>query len=178
MNAAPRPSRSALLLAPLFLFLGLSTVGLPTSAAGQASGDGSEVRVGLTLGGIGLAGIVVEFRDGDNSIDVNLATFTFHDLSVSVVGKRYIGGGDARPFVGAGLWGVFGRAEEGPGSVLLLRAPIGVDWRFVDDQFVGGAIAINEALVVRRPDPEDDTPPSRRPIPLPGFYYRWQPTGR
>jgi len=119
-------------------------------------------------------GVAVEFRSGDHSVDVNLATFTFHDASISVVGKRYFGAGDARPFVGAGLWGVFGREDERDGSVLLLRAPVGLDWHVTGDHFLGGAISINQAVAVRRPDPDDDTPLNGRPIPLPGFYYRWQ----
>ena len=152
----------------------LAAAGLPGLASAQAGSDSNEIRFGLTVGGIGLVGVAVEFRSGDHSIDVNLATFTFRDASVSVVGKRYFGAGDARPFVGTGLWGVMGRGEERDGSVLLLRAPVGLDWRVTGDHFLGGAISINQALAVKRPDPDDDTPMNRRPIPLPGFYYRWQ----
>ena len=154
--------------------LALVAAGIPGSAVAQSGSDSNQIRIGLTLGGIGLFGVAVEFRSGDNSIDVNVATFTFHDASVSVVGKRYFGAGDARPFVGAGLWGVLGRQEASSGRVLLLRVPVGLDWRVTGDHFLGGAISINKALAVKRSDPEDDTPLSGRPIPLPGFYYRWQ----
>jgi len=147
---------------------------VPGSALAQANSDSNKIRLGVTLGGIGLVGVAVEFRSGDHSIDVNVATFTFHDASVSVVGKHYFGAGDARPFVGAGLWGVLGRQEANSGEVLLIRAPVGLDWRVTESHFVGGAISINKALAVKRSDPDDDTPMSGRPIPLPGFYYRWQ----
>ncbi len=155
----------------LSVMLAASTQG---SALAQTGSDSNQIRIGVTLGGIGLYGVAVEFRSGDHSIDVNVATFTFHDASVSVVGKRYFGAGGARPFVGAGLWGVLGRQEANSGKVLLLRAPVGIDWRVTGDHFLGGAISINKALAVKRPDPEDDSPMSGRPIPLPGFYYRWQ----
>lgn len=169
---SPNP-KSRRLLRRILLSV-LIPAGVPGVALAQANSDSNQIRVGITLGGIGLVGVAVEFRSGDNSIDVNVATFTFHDASVSVVGKRYFGAGDARPFVGAGLWGVLGRREASTGKVLLLRAPVGLDWRVADHHFLGGAISINKALAVKRPDPDDDTPMSGRPIPLPGFYYRWQ----
>lgn len=175
MNAATPRSQLFPLLGLAVCLTGLAAASLPSSASGQVGTDSNEIRIGVTLGGIGLAGVAVEFRWGDHSVDINLATFTFHDASLSVVGKRYFGGGDARPFVGVGLWGVLGRQEAEQGTVLLLRAPVGLDWRFAGGHFLGGAISINQALAVKRPDPDDDTPMNRRPIPLPGFYYRWQP---
>ena len=159
---------------PRIVLLALVAAGIPGLALAQSGSDSNQIRIGVTLGGIGLWGVAVEFRSGDNSIDLNVATFTFHDASVSVVGKRYFGAGDARPFVGAGLWGVLGRQEASSGKVLLLRVPVGLDWRVTGDHFLGGAISINKALAVKRSDPDDDTPMSGRPIPLPGFYYRWQ----
>ncbi|GMR13463.1 MAG: hypothetical protein BMS9Abin29_1673 [Gemmatimonadota bacterium] len=171
-TTSPNPESHRLLR--IFLLAALIAAGVPGSAFAQVNADSNQIRVGVTLGGIGLVGVAVEFRSGDNSIDVNLATFTFHDASVSVVGKRYFGAGDARPFVGAGLWGVLGRQESSSGKVLLLRAPVGLDWRVTGNHFLGGAISVNKALAVKRSDPDDDTPMSGRPIPLPGFYYRWQ----
>jgi len=156
------------------VLLAFVAASIPGSALAQSGSDSNQIRIGLTVGGIGLFGVAVEFRSGDNSIDVNVATFTFHDASLSVVGKRYFGAGDARPFVGAGLWGVLGRQEASSGKVLLLRVPVGLDWRVTGDHFLGGAISINKALAVKRSDPDDDTPIGGRPIPLPGFYYRWQ----
>lgn len=173
MNASSPTSRLRRLLRRI-VWSALVAAGIPGSAFAQSGSDSNQIRIGMTLGGIGLWGVAVEFRSGDHSIDVNVATFTFHDLSVSVVGKHYFGAGDARPFVGAGLWGVLGRQEASSGKVLLLRAPVGIDWRVTGDHFLGGAISINKALAVKRSDPDDDTPMSGRPIPLPGFYYRWQ----
>jgi hypothetical protein len=80
-----------------------------------------------------------------------------------------------QPFLGVGLWNVtaLSRADgENTGVSLVLRMPVGADWNFAGRHFLGGSIAVNEGLWIRRADPQDDTPLSRRPIPLPGFYYR------
>ncbi|RMH14740.1 MAG: hypothetical protein D6701_10965, partial [Gemmatimonadetes bacterium] len=133
-----------------------------------------EFRVGITLGGIGLVGVDFEFRSGNRSLDVNVATFDFRDVSVSVVGKQYFGGAEARPFLGIGLWGVTSFQAEGTGFALLARAPVGLDWRVEGgDHFLGMSIAVNRALL--KHDPEDDTRPVGRLVPLPGFYYKVQP---
>jgi hypothetical protein len=109
---------------------------------------------------------------------VNLATFSFREASLAVTGKQYFGSGDSRPFVGVGLWGVAGSTgQEGDqgGKALLFRVPVGADWNFTGSHHLGGSIAVNEGLWIDRADPEDETPISRRPVPLPGFYYRVQP---
>ncbi len=157
------------------LVLGLACVFAP-ALQGQASGGADmEFRFGVTAGGIGFLGLSLEWRWGDHSIDVNLATFSFRDLSLAVTGKQYFGGGDLQPFVGVGLWGVAAlpdNAEDNTGRSLLLRVPIGADWNLSGDHFLGASLALNEGLWIKRADPLDDTPVSRRPIPLPGFYYR------
>lgn len=157
------------------LAVGLTCV-CPAPLRGQSSGgDDVEFRFGVTAGGIGLLGLSLEWRWGNQSIDVNLATFSFRDVSLAVTGKQYFGGGDLQPFVGVGLWGVAvlpNDAAENTGRSLLLRVPIGADWNLSGDHFLGTSLALNEALWIKRADPLDDTPVSRRPIPLPGFYYR------
>ena len=166
---------------PLFL---LGTLALwapaPTPIAAQASSvaDNAEFRVGVTAGGTGRVGLTFEFRWGDRSIDANLATFGFRDVSLAVSGKQYFGGGDLQPFLGIGLWKVTASREDPAprtGTALLLRIPLGVDWNLAGDHSLGASLALNEALWIRRADPEDDTPISHRPIPLPGFYYRAKP---
>jgi hypothetical protein len=78
--------------------------------------------------------------------------------------------------VGGGLW-LVGAApvqeEEQFGLAVVLRAPVGVDWRAVGEHYVGASINVNRALWARRTDPEDDLPLNRRLVPLPGVYYRW-----
>jgi hypothetical protein len=145
----------------------------PTAARGQSRNP--EFRVGISAGGIGLWGVLFEYRWGNTGLDLNVATFAFRDISVSVAAKRYFGGGDLRPFVGLGLWGVGGRPEDDPrnGLALLAIAPIGADWSLLDDHALGASLNINEGLWVRRSDPLDPNPISHRPIPLPGFYYRY-----
>jgi hypothetical protein len=160
-----------LLSAPL---LGLVTP--PLTA--QSTGDDMEVRIGVTAGGIGSIGASVEFLWGNRSIDVNLSTFTFNEVSLAVTAKQYFGGGDLRPFVGVGLWAIAGSTgKEGDqtGKALILRIPVGGDWNFTGRHHMGGSVAVNEALWIVRANPEDDTPVIRRPVPLPGFYYRFEP---
>ena len=151
---------------------------LPSPLAAQASADDMQFRIGVTAGGIGSIGASVEFLWGSRSIDVNLATFSFREVSLAVTGKQYFGLGDLRPFVGVGLWGIAGSTGqdgEQTGKVLLLRLPVGGDWNFTGNHHLGVSLAVNEGLWIDRADPEDDTPVSRRPIPLPGFYYRFEP---
>jgi hypothetical protein len=166
------------------LLLVAATAGLlaltPLSARAQAPSrdDDMVFRLGVTAGGIGLVGLSFEFRWGDRSIDTNLATFGFNDVSVAVTGKQYFGGGDLQPFIGVGLWGVTAFPEDPTqqtGQTLLLRIPVGADWSFADDHSLGVSLALNEGLWIQRGDPTDDTPISHRPIPLPGFYYRVKP---
>ena len=119
----------------------------------------------------------MEYRWGDRSVDINIGTWTFRDLSVSVVGKQYFGPGDFRPFAGAGLWAVISPIHgplERTGVALLARAPIGVEWNLDSAHHLGADLALNRALWLRRKDPVDTTPPTDRFVPLPGFHYRWK----
>ena len=146
--------------------------------AGQSTANDMRLRIGVTAGGIGSIGASVEFLWGSRSVDVNLATLSFREVSLAVTGKQYFGGGDLRPFLGVGLWGIAGSTgQEGEqtGKVLILRVPVGSDWNFTGSHHLGGSLAVNEGLWIDRADPEDDTPVSRRPVPVPGFFYRFEP---
>ena len=125
----------------LVLSLCCPLVGLPASLlTAQSTSDDMKIRIGVTAGGIGTFGASVEFLWGSRSVDVNLATFTFSDVSLAVTAKQYLGGGDMRPFVGVGLWGAIGSTgEEGDqaGKALILRgsrwgvtgtSPGGITW--------------------------------------------------
>ncbi len=156
-------SLAALLVAPL---------------AAQATSDDMRLRVGITALGVGSVGASVEFLWGSRSIDVNLATLSFKEVSLAVTGKQYFGGGDLRPFLGVGLLGIAGSTGlegEQTGKVLLLRLPVGGDWNFTGRHYLGGSIAVNVGLWIDRADPEDDRPVERRPVPFPGLYYRVEP---
>lgn len=144
----------------------------PTAAPSQ-SGDPEKVRVGVTVGGTSFVGLTLEYQWGTRALELTAGTFSLKDLSVTAVGKQYVGGGSVRGFVGAGLWGVVAFGEERPGFALVARAPLGVDWQTVSRHAVGLEVALNRALAVRRTDPEDDTPPRKRVVPLPGLYYRY-----
>jgi hypothetical protein len=163
---------------PLPALLLVLALGIPMEAGATAvsrSGP-DDVRVGISFGGISFIGFILEYRWGNRSAELNVGTWSFRDLSVSVVGKQYFGPGDFRPFAGLGLWTVFnprhGRGEQA-GAALVARAPVGVDWNLDAAHYVGASLSLNRALLIRRKDPRDDTPPSERLIPLPGFYYRW-----
>ena len=148
----------------------------PLMAQGSDAGDG--LRVGISFGGISTVGITVELFRNTHAVDFGLGTWSFNDLSVSAALREYIGGRALRPFVGAGLWAVVAApALEGErtGFALVLRAPVGVDWSFVDDNAVGLALNLNRGLAVRRSDPRDDLPLNRRLVPLPEVYYRCRP---
>ncbi len=143
----------------------------------QTNADDMRVRIGVTAGGIGSIGASVEFLWGSRSIDVNLSTFSFREASLAVTGKQYFGSGDLRPFLGVGLWGIVGSTgNEGDrgGKALLFRVPVGADWNFTGSHHLGAVVAVNEGLWIDRADPEDDTPISHRPVPLPGFYHRFE----
>ncbi len=143
--------------------------------AAQGTGTGSGVRVGVGFGGISTVGLTVEYVHEHSALELTVGTWSFRDLSVSVVGKQYLGAGDLLPFVGGGLWLVAARPPgERTGVAAVLQAPVGVDWQAADGSYVGMALNVNRALAVRRTDPEDELPINRRLVPLPGVYYRWK----
>jgi len=161
-------------LAPLFLLV-LAFLAAPLSLRGATPDPGPDgFRFGVTLGGISFVGLSVEYLRGSRGIDVTVGSWALRDVSLSVVGKQYLGPGSVRPFFGVGLWGVAAFPEEGTGSVLVLRAPVGMDWQIVKRSYLGAAMNINRGLWVHRSDPTDKTPLNKRLVPLPGFYYRWR----
>jgi hypothetical protein len=166
LSPLPRRFAAALLVTASFAAAG------PASA--QRIGDGEGGRLGLTFGGISTIGFSVEYFDGHRSLDLTVGTWSFRDVSASVVVKQYFGSSDLMPFVGGGLW-LVGASPSGErtGFAAVLQAPIGLDWRATGRHYLGFNLNVNRALWVRRTDPEDDLPLNRRLVPLPGFYYRW-----
>lgn len=159
----------------ILLALGFA-IPVKAGAAPRAPSGPEDFRIGISFGGISFVGFIMEYRWGDRSVDLTVGTWSFRDLSVSVVGKQYLGPGDFRPFAGLGLWAVLnpthGPGEQG-GAALVARAPVGVDWNLDAAHYLGASLSLNRALLIRRKDPRDHTPPSGHLIPLPGFYYRW-----
>lgn len=133
------------------------------------------VRVGISAGGIGTLGVLVEYVDGQGSTELTVGTWSFRDLSVSLVRRQYFGVSALRPVLGIGLWGILATPDDSlrPGMALVVRAPVGMDWRAHGDHFLTLDLNINRALWVRRTDPDDDTPLNERLVPLPGISYRW-----
>lgn len=166
-----RPSLPSGLLAGL-----VAAVASLAPLQAQAPGAGSGVRLGATFGGISTVGVVVEYFDDASSVELNVGTWSFKDLSASLTVKQYFGRSALRPFVGAGLWLV---AADPPadgerlGLATVLTFPIGADWRFAGRHYTGLTLNVNRALWVRRTDPDDDLPLNDRLVPLPGIYYRW-----
>lgn len=167
--ALRRPPSPPGLLRPLVVALALLCPG--TSAAQEQDA----ARIGISLGGISTVGVIVEYVSGQASWEINVGTWSFRDLSVSVVRRWYLGVQDARPTVGAGLWSVLAFPQDArPSFVVVARAPVGVEWRF-DERHAGVLdLNVNRGLFIRRSDPDDDTPMSQRLIPLPGLSYRWR----
>ena len=157
-------------------FLMVCVASTPVVAQGSDAGDG--FRVGLSVGGISTIGVTVELFRDTHAVEVGVGTWSFRDVSISTVYKEYIGGRALRPFAGAGLWAAIAAPVldgERTGLALVLRAPIGLDWAFVDSHAVGAAVNLNRGLLVRRSDPEDDLPMNGRLVPLPEVYYRFRP---
>ncbi|MDT8367934.1 MAG: hypothetical protein RQ745_01915 [Longimicrobiales bacterium] len=157
----------ALVLLPPLLALGTM------AHAVRAQDDG--LRIGIYFGGTSAVGILFDLFDDSGSTELTIGTFTFRDLSLSVVRRHRFGDGDLQPTIGAGLWVVTAipGEDEQTGLALVLRAPVGLEWNVSGDHFVNGDLNLNRAIFVRRTDPEDDLPPASRIIPLPGLSYRW-----
>lgn len=165
------PLRTSWLLAALLAVLS-------GSAAAQATPRAMDgVRVGVALGGAGLMGLTVEWIGEDlRGVEAMLATWGFRDVSLAITGRHYFGGGYVRPVVGAGLWLSHSFAEGGSGTALLVRAPLGFDWRATGEQFLGVSVVVNRMLWLVRGSPEaEDLPPEGRLVPLPELAWRWRP---
>jgi len=180
MRVAPgaiRPTLGAMGVA-LGLLLGSMPPLLAQDPPSEMAGPREDrFRVGLSVGGTGLVGLVTEYQRGDWSGELIVGTLSFREISVVLTGKHYLSTGNLRPVVGLGVWSLTAWTEDGSGSAFLLRLPVAADWRFSGGHALGVEVGLNRALAVRRLDPEDDTPPSRSIVPFPGFYYRhgWRP---
>lgn len=149
-----------------------------TSATAARAQDDGRFYVGIALGGISTVSLVMEQEWDWGSFELMLGSLTFRDLSISLVHKQRIGGGPVYGVVGAGLWSVVAFPPEGrTGFALAARVPVGLEWDPRDDQRFNMEVGFLRALYIRRPDPEDDLPPSNRIVPLPGFSYRFAPGG-
>ena len=158
----------------MVLWLGLGT---GASARVAPQGDPTEsdrIRVGVTLGGTGFLSLGLEYQFHNRGIELSVGTFSWRDVSLSIVGKQYLGGGDGRVFAGAGFWGVAAFPTDAQtGYAFVLRAPVGVDWHAVERHSLGLELNLNRAVALRRTDPEDERPPRPRIVPLPALYYRF-----
>lgn len=164
----PRPC--ALALVPL----GLAALLAIAPAGGVAAQQANTIRVGISAGGTSTLGLLLEYVDGHGSTEISVGTWSFRDLSVSLVRRQYFGVSALRPVLGVGLWGILATPEgERPGMALVLRAPIGMDWRAGSTHFLTLDLNVNRGIWVRRTDPDDDTPLNQRLVPLPGLSYRW-----
>jgi len=172
MNRSNLTTRSRLWTLPS---LGIPALLLAFVLALPAQAQDEGLRVGFYLGGTSTVGILFDYFDSSGSTELTIGTFSFRDLSVSVVRRQRFGSGSVKPTVGLGLWAVsaFPQEEEQTGMALVLRAPVGLDANVIGDHFLTLDLNLNRALYVRRTDPEDDTPPASRIIPLPGLSYRW-----
>lgn len=169
----PRAPSARVLVGALTLTLALAAL-TPTAALAQP--DEPEFRVGISLGGVSTVGLVLEQVWDWGSLELMLGTWSFRDVSVSLVHKQRIGGGDVYGVAGLGLWGVVAfPPDERTGFAVVGRLPVGAEWDAGDGHFLGMELGLNRALFVRRTDPEDLTPLNRRIVPLPNASWRWAP---
>jgi hypothetical protein len=163
-----------LLVTGLFAALPAIAQDPPLSSSGR---DPGEIRVGLSFGGTGLVGLVGEFRRSGWGGELVVGTLSFREISVALSAKAYLGQERFQPAVGAGIWAMRAWTADGSGAILLARFPVAMDLRFTGQHSVGLEVGLNRGLLVRRLDPEDDTPINRSLTPLPGAYYRygWNP---
>lgn len=147
---------------------------LVAAAAGFGAGAaGAQYRFGVSAGGASTLALVAEYRWPHQGVEVQLGTWGFRDMSVSVTAKQYLGSSAVEPFAGAGLWAMTASSEKGRGYGLVGRIPVGFDLWFASDHSASATVYLNRALVLRRPDPEDLRPPRARLIPLPELAYRY-----
>lgn len=170
MSAATTAALPALRRSLRILCLWMPLGALPGTEAASA-----QYRFGIAFGGAGMVGVVAEYRWERQGLELQAGTWRFRDLSLSLTGKQYIGSYAVEPYAGFGLWGIVAGAREGTGYGLIARFPVGMDWRFASNHALGGALYLNRALAVKRPDPQDRRPPRGVLIPLPELSYRWQP---
>jgi hypothetical protein len=133
------------------------------------------IRFGVVFGGLGFVGAVVEGVWDDRSVEAVVSTFSFRDVSISFAGKQFFGASWLKPALGAGLTYMVGSSPDGVGSALIARFPLGGDWKLVPGHYATWEVNVTRALLVNRPDPADDTPPTQRIIPFPSFSYRLVP---
>jgi hypothetical protein len=153
--------------------LALALAGALSAAPPCAAQD--RVRVGVVFGGLGFIGAVAEGIWDDRSAELVVSTFTFRDVSVSVAGKQLFGASWMKPAVGAGLAWMGARTEDGFGSAWIARFPLGGDWKMAPAHYLTWEVNVTRALLVRRPDPADTSPPTQRIIPFPSLSYRIGP---
>ncbi len=161
-------------LATAFATACLAGAGL--AAAGPLAPAAGQYRFGISVGGASAVAVLAEYRWDHQGLELQLGTWGFREASLTLTAKQYFGSHAVEPFVGAGLWGILARTEEGTGVGLIARLPAGFDARFSGNHWLGAAVYLNRALALRRPDPEDLRPPRKAFIPLPEFSYRWKPS--
>lgn len=138
----------------------------------------AQYRFGVVVGGASIIGGLVEYRWDHQGLEVQIGTIRGRDVSLSVTAKRYVTVKALEPYVGAGLWWIVSVEEEGVGSALVARAPVGLDWNLSPKHAIGGALYFNRILAMKRPDPLDTEPPTTALVPLPEvFGYRWSSGG-
>ena len=170
--------RIPILLLSTAMFVPSDSLSGQSVCCGQFHEKKTELRAGISLGGIGKLGLILELRRDNRSINFDLATFTQNDLGMAVTLRQYFRDGTLQPFVGLGLWGAkqfSDNSNETSGTSLLARAPLGVDWHLPGPpQSIGSNLALNRALYVRKsPSPIKQNENSRRIAPLPQFTYHY-----
>ncbi len=134
MNDRPRNSNpiSRLSSVKVLIFAVLLSLAV-ASAAPALEPDGW--RVGIQVGGTGLASLLVEYHFSDNAICLNAGIFdSFTEPDIALWYRRYVrfaglDGTGIVPYVGAGA-AVLANIHALSDPLVFLAAATGVDWNF------------------------------------------------
>ena len=170
--------RIPLLLLSTAIFVPSDSLYGQSVCCGQSHEKKTELRAGISLGGIGKLGLTLELRRDNRSINFDLATFTQNDLGMAVTLRQYFRDGTLQPFVGMGLWGAkqfSNHLETTSGTSFLARIPLGVDWHLPGpNHSIGANLALTRALYVKKsPSQIASNGNPRRIVPLPQFSYHY-----
>ena len=146
---------------------------LTTSGVSRATD--SYTRLGVTFGGTGLVSASVERHFGDYSVRLNTGVFEWFEICSSLTVNGYLGDGDVRPHIGAGLWNVSIFPEGKFGCLNFLNVPVGIDWMRDDGHQPGVEIDLNYFMSGRQPGGGAMSfNEEKRFLPLPALYYKYQ----
>ena len=132
-------------------------------------------RAGIAFGGTALVSVMVEHQIQDEAIRLNIGFFEFEEICISTSAVHYMGNGQIRPYIGAGIANVIIFPEKKLGTLHFLNIPAGLNWTPGNDAFRLGAEAdFNRFLTGRNPGGgKVSFDKDERWLNVPGVYCLW-----